>query len=345
MIQPQIYRNKEISHEERRNAISIFLIGESYVGKPTIINGIFNYARYINSEHLKAFKYEYLYEYSSALEIQEYMIKLDKDHSLILIDSPGLSDLNSQDENKIIQRKILNYIEANSIDFVCFVVDSQSAQLTKFETMMFQDISRLLTGNCVTKILLLLTSSEVYTAMISAVEEVGVKYNKIFKFRKNSLLHSKAIDNFTVLKELLTYVVENNPRTILVLNFQRYYDDIKQVLVTKLELVWEKTQLEILEIQLHGIQIKYDNQRRLKFICRKCQNTCYKEYYVPTDQIICSTCNALMRGYDLNGFVTVVYTQQKVFLKNKKSVHRKFSLIETQNSFEIEKLIEELIFS
>ncbi|XP_063049340.1 uncharacterized protein LOC134443511 [Engraulis encrasicolus] len=152
---------------------TIMLVGATGSGKTTLINGMINYVLGVDWEDNWRFKlidedFNKSQAHSQTSEVTAYQIhhtdEFQVPYSLTIIDTPGFGDTKGIKQDKEISETIRQFFTDNhsidSIDAVCFVVQSALARLTHTQRYIFEAILSVFGKNIANNIITLVTFAD-----------------------------------------------------------------------------------------------------------------------------------------------------------------------------------------
>ncbi|XP_042560246.1 uncharacterized protein LOC122129298 [Clupea harengus] len=158
---------------EKQSNKTIMVVGATGSGKSTLINGMINYV--LGVEWEDNWRYKLIDEQthktqacSQTSEVTAYEIYhsdgFQVPYSLTIIDTPGFGDTRGIKQDKEITEKIRNFFSVkggiDTIDAVCFVVQSALPRLTHTQTYIFDAILSIFGKDIATNIIVLVTFAD-----------------------------------------------------------------------------------------------------------------------------------------------------------------------------------------
>ncbi|XP_062379617.1 uncharacterized protein si:ch73-170d6.2 [Sardina pilchardus] len=152
---------------------TIMVVGATGSGKTTLINGMINYI--LGVEWEDNYRFKLIHEEtnqsqacSQTAEVTAYHIhhtdEFQVPYSLTIIDTPGFGDTRGIKQDKEITEKIRNFFSLqggiDSIDAVCFVVQSALARLTHTQKYIFDAILSIFGKDIANSIIVLVTFAD-----------------------------------------------------------------------------------------------------------------------------------------------------------------------------------------
>ena len=191
----------------------VMLVGATGAGKSTLINGMVNYIFGVDWED--DFRFKLIAEeggtsYSKAhsrTTTTAYTIPRQQgspfEHTLTIVDTPGLRDTKGLDSDKRIVEQIRTFFcmvgkkGIDHIDGIGFVTQAPIAQLTPAQSYVFDSILAVFGKDIRKNILMMATFADTpwqRPPVLKAADEAGIGYCKSFKFNNSALYTDQAGD-------------------------------------------------------------------------------------------------------------------------------------------------------
>ena len=148
-----LYEGKEFSDEEEKNCRTFMVVGQTGSGKTTFLNALINY--YLNVDFDSNIRYILVDEkdiekenknsgISKTRDVKYYYLRGNNEQPLLkVIDTPGFGDTRGIDKDRITIEAIRKLFEKDnfqSINAICFVVQSGINKLSKSQSYVFNQV-------------------------------------------------------------------------------------------------------------------------------------------------------------------------------------------------------------
>ena len=189
----------------------VMVVGATGSGKTTLINGIANYIFGVERHH--QFRFKLITDEggrtqanSQTKNITAYTIyKHDGSrfpHMLTIIDTPGFGDTEGLERDKQISAEIKHFFSLpqptgiDQINAVAFVTQASLARLTATQRYIFDSILSIFGKDIGPNIFLMITFADgARPAVLNAVKEADIPFQKSFKFNNSALFMNEHDDN------------------------------------------------------------------------------------------------------------------------------------------------------
>jgi len=147
-----LYKSVNLSDEEKAQAITMMVVGETGTGKTTLLNCFLNYL--LGIELTDKYRYKIIYEdkkdfggqfKSQTSKVTTYNIRRENGKPIIIVDTPGFGDTGGIDIDmrtvSLIKDCFTN--EIATINAVCFVTKASTNRLTNSQKYVFDSVLNL----------------------------------------------------------------------------------------------------------------------------------------------------------------------------------------------------------
>ncbi len=208
-----LYPKIQFTQEDDAASISMMVVGQTGSGKTTLLNSLVNYIMGIKYDD--DFRYVIIDEntgknqaQSQTSDVNIYCIQKTKNFPPIkIIDTPGFGDTRGIDFDKSITDKIEDTFrkKIDSLNAICFVVQSSNARLTASQKYIFSSIMNLFGDDIAENFIAMITFCDggkvvIYDALLEKGSGFDLVKDKIkgdwcYKFNNSAILSEKDNDS------------------------------------------------------------------------------------------------------------------------------------------------------
>jgi len=211
LVKPKDPRELEIRRfipdEESRGfnsliAKTIILLGETGVGKSTLIDAMVNHLLGVRQSDDYRYKAVVDPPKKSRVESQTTdptaytLINYGIGFSVKIIDTPGFGDTKGIEADRVNKERIHKYLKAlDRIDLVCFVLKSNETRLTPVQLYIIGEVLTMFGKDAINNIVMMFTFSDGGSPQSAiAMTEEKVPYKQQFKFNNSALFANRLCD-------------------------------------------------------------------------------------------------------------------------------------------------------